>query len=310
MIKIKNIKIGKILGKGGNGEVYNATYNNKEYALKVIWIKDNEIEYNTEYSHWREIESLKTLSKLYPSFFKKVYDVDIIKEGEKTFIRMLMTKMDTTFDKIILKLTDKEKYDCYIQIIYCIYLMSSNGYFHRDLGDTNIGVNYTDTKYLTIFGKKINTNGIHIMIHDFGEAFNKKFSETLSNNKSAPNDLLDKIYSSYNYSSFIKYYKIKTDIYNHFLETKCKILPEENLIIDKYLNKNIISKSNISFHKKIIYQLLFTEKFEKAVLSEKKIKFEKFIDMNSYIPKPIILLIYKNLENPKLIVEKMIELRT
>ena len=76
-ISLDNYKIEKELGSGMIGTTYLVELNLKKYALKIEKISPENLEPNTKYQEWREIEFSEKFGNLYPEQFITLYSYDI-----------------------------------------------------------------------------------------------------------------------------------------------------------------------------------------------------------------------------------------
>lgn len=185
MSVLHKYKILKELGNGMNGTTYLASHNNKKYALKIEKIFEKDIKKSTSSPTWREIEFCKYMNKKYPDQFLTLYEHEIINNCEheqkfsidiKTFKKSVQNTLieknkstfcsvkvyslvDTTLRKLKDNLTDKEAMSIMVQVANIVYILHEHGYTHNDLHLDNIGVKYTDKKYITILGKQVPTYG-------------------------------------------------------------------------------------------------------------------------------------------------------
>ncbi len=75
----------------------------------------------------------------------------------------------------------KEFNALFLQILYIIYILDSNGYHHNDLHGFNIGITHTKEKYINILNKKIPTYGNYIQLIDFDKVIHKKYYKNYPN---------------------------------------------------------------------------------------------------------------------------------
>ena len=201
-MSIDDYKIIKKLGKGIYGTTFLVKNNNKKYAMKIEKILESDIPKSYKSTFWREIEFAKRMGTKYPDHFMTLYDYDIVhdckyrnsiasyldKKAKEKFqelidspycSRKIYSIVDTTFDKYISKLTSKNQiYSIAIQLCYIGYLMFKNGYTHNDLHFGNIGIVFTDKKYIKVFDRKIPTFGILVQLIDYGLVKHKKYKLT------------------------------------------------------------------------------------------------------------------------------------
>jgi hypothetical protein len=201
-MSIDDYKIIKILGSGVFGTTYLVKKGKMKYALKIEKILPNEVKDDLSSPVWRDIDFAKTLGNKYPDFFMKIYDYDIIDEckheqkypeyiqyfskelqeslderkNSSFCSRKIYSLIDTTFQNLVSKLKDQNQiYSIVTQICYAIYLMHKEGYTHNDLHSGNIGIIYTDKKFIKIFDENIPTFGYQVTFIDYGYALHNKF---------------------------------------------------------------------------------------------------------------------------------------
>lgn len=191
-----NYKIIKKLGYGRKGTVFLVKKDNKEYALKIEHIFEEDIKKNRSSQTWREINFAKKMYKLNPTHFMKLIDYDFIDNCTYTQInphkdviikgtyydklysstfcsRKMYSLIDTTFKEALPKMSDKQIYSALIQLFYIVELIHKNNFVHGDLKGGNVGVIYTNKKYIKIYGKNVPTNGIIVQLLDYGSVLNK-----------------------------------------------------------------------------------------------------------------------------------------
>lgn len=199
-IDLKTIKPLKKLGNGLHATVYLVTYNNQNYALKVLKIFNNKINKNSQI--WNELDLYKYIDKLKPidqSFFTKLYYYKIYYDCNKhkytkelyvnnnksnICIKYLQDyKGDTTLSSYIENnlLSNIELYSLILQLCHIQLILFKNGYSHGDLHLDNIMINKTNKKYFKLLNKKIYFNGLQISIIDYGSVFHKKFNNIKKN---------------------------------------------------------------------------------------------------------------------------------
>ena len=69
---IDKYKIIKELGNGMVGTTWLVTLNKKKYALKIEKISEENLEFNTKYPEWREIDFSEKFGNNYPEQFVKL----------------------------------------------------------------------------------------------------------------------------------------------------------------------------------------------------------------------------------------------
>jgi len=197
-MSVDKYKIIKKLDVGGFGTIYLVKKDKKEYALKIEKILEEEVKKDLSSPVWREIDFATNLGNLYPDQFMKLYDYDIIdeckhyqeytgqKKEKKEYMenrikskycsRKIYSLIDITLKELIPKLKNQnEIYSIIIQISYAIYLMNNHGYTHNDLHTGNIGIIFTNKKYIKIFNEDIPTYGYQVNIIDYGLVLHHNF---------------------------------------------------------------------------------------------------------------------------------------
>lgn len=187
---ILNINIQTKLGEGKQGKVFlglDKSNSYKKYAVKISKI------FYTNYlkSYLREIKFANLMYAKYPDHFLKLYDYEfefnnhtILKlydfDTNKTYLLTIWSLIDLTLKELInswYTFNYKIYFDLFIQIIYCAYLINNEGYVHRDLKTENIGLVYTNKKYIDILGTIIPTHGFIVKIIDYGKVIKSKFAK-------------------------------------------------------------------------------------------------------------------------------------
>lgn len=205
-MSLDKYKIIKKIDSGDFGTIYLVKKDKKEYALKIEKILEEEVKEDLSSPVWREIDFSNNLGNLYPDQFMQIYDYDIIDECKhdqeypgimkdpikdkhkyvkiymenriksKYCSRKIYSLIDIELRKLIPKLKNQnEIYSIVIQICYAIYLMNKHGYTHNDLHNGNIGIIYTNKKYIKIFDEDIPTYGYQVNIIDYGLILHHKF---------------------------------------------------------------------------------------------------------------------------------------
>lgn len=212
MSKIDKYEIIKNLGSGMFGDTYLVKYNNKEYAMKIENIIEEEINKDLSSPIWREIEFATTMHKECPNHIMKLYEYDIIenckhkhkkqykndflynlenvnnkiyyknKMNSKYCSRMIYSLVDTTMENIVKELYKKPQevwYSLFIQYFYVMYCLYKKGYTHNDIHFGNIGIIYTTHKTIKVFKEyKIPTYGLQLVLIDYGRVLNEKYTFT------------------------------------------------------------------------------------------------------------------------------------
>ena len=328
-------KTKKILGKGMNGIVYLATdNNNNQYALKIQQIMPNNLKKDFSSLMWREIYFANVMNKKYPNHFMQLFDYNFdencnyhhsfngfhfkledLPKNQQTYYKKLFASpycciklwsfVDTTLHNL-LNTWKTFYYDIYfdfvIQIIYIIYLINKEGFFHNDLHQKNIGLKKTNIKYITIFNKNIPTHGYFIQAIDFELNLHKKYKlKNWEKIKLAnDNDIFTLLnLALFDFADFIHFYKnIKINVFQKFI-----ISNDDEKLLSPLLPNDILTKENHHFLINILYKLLFYEKYQKNLLGN---KFTKSIPPKFYIPLDCILFIIKHIYYPEKILKFLI----
>lgn len=206
-INFDEVKTIKKIGAGMYGTTYLASYNNKQYTLKIqhILSKDRVESYKNQM--WREIDLYQYINKLKPDeqqFFVKLYGYQIydncnhIQErsfklsDENSSFSLKLKKLDsskwclkylidylgnTTLEQYLIKnyISVQKKIIFILQIIKIVLTLYKGGYSHGDLHLKNIMVTNTNKKYFMLNNYKIPFNGIQLVAIDYGEVINEKF---------------------------------------------------------------------------------------------------------------------------------------
>ena len=199
---IDKMKIISRLGNGMSGSVSRVSLKKKEYALKIEKIAEKyALKKNLASREWREIEFSLNMANKHPDQFMTLYKYDVVdncthvqeypnelkkypvylqkiftKKNNSTYcIRKVYSLVDTVLKDVIRRLTVKQIYSMIAQTTYIIYLMKEYGYTHNDFHTQNIGVVYTDTKYMKIMDIKIPLFGYQYQAIDYGMVLHKKY---------------------------------------------------------------------------------------------------------------------------------------
>jgi serine/threonine protein kinase len=196
-------KIIKELGRGLYGIVYLVEYKGQKYALKRQKILESHLEKNYKSKAWRELDFVNYTSQ-FPNFFLKLYKYQFIENCEhnnknktkrvplneieyfnsvknsKWCVEFMYELKDGLLSKLLKKLSLNETYSMLIQVIYAIYLIQKEGYYHTDICPQNIMYTNTNVTHLKILDFHIPTFGFIYTIIDYGEVVHFKYdlSET------------------------------------------------------------------------------------------------------------------------------------
>ena len=207
MINFEEIEIIKEIGAGVNGTTYLVKYKNKDYAMKIQHILDEDRIVDFNKALWRELEPynyIETLKKEDQYFFARLYGYNIYdqckhiqkrffrKKKENTQIRNLK-KLDEsdwcvkylmdfkgtqTLKEFINKknLSIYQIYSIMLQICKIIYVLYEGGYSHNDLHLDNIMITPTKKKTFNLMNRRIPYNGYQISAIDYGNILHKKYN--------------------------------------------------------------------------------------------------------------------------------------
>lgn len=203
---MESLKVIKKLGSGVIGTTYLVLIKNKQYVCKIEKILEEDIQYDTSKSLWREIEFSKFASQ-YPNHFMQLKSWEIVSGCEHVqpppppFIKgkhrkFLINKnksdycskllyspvLDGTlndFYKEINKKPNNNKfYSMICQCTYSISLLISNGYIHRDLHPWNIMYKKTTAKTIKLGNITVPTYGLQWFLIDYGLILHKDFDRS------------------------------------------------------------------------------------------------------------------------------------
>ena len=336
MVSFENIKISnKIIGRGMNGTVYLVKDNkNKKYAMKIQQIMPKDVKESLATNMWREIYFAQTIAKKYPDHFMQLYDHKInnscthkqsweefnfeskdLPKAQQTYYKKLFASphcsiklwsyVDTTLDNLLHSWKTFHSdiyYDFLIQMIYIVYLMSREGFFHNDFHGKNIGLTKTNKKYITVLNKKINTHGYLVQAIDYELNLHKNYKLLGWQKVKLTND--NDIFTIINLLLFdfadLKHYYKDVDIKEF---NAIKIAKEDEKLLLGYLKNLDLSKENYNFLLQILFKLIFYEKYERIILGD---KFTKAIPPRLYVPMNVILYMIVHIYEPLNILKYLI----
>lgn len=329
---IDDCKIIKELGQGMVGITYLVELDSVKYALKVEKIPESHVlaRSDTRYSEWREIEFSEQFGNKYPEQFIKLYVWDIQtncyysnpnnfshlprevqtrlqeKLDSKLCIRKLYSLVDTDLSKIIKTLDKKQIYSLIIQTAHIIWLLSTEGYSHNDLHQNNIGVIYTEKKYIDILDSRIPvpTYGNIFVALDFGNMTKDTWELTEYEKKIKSKDTIRIL------TKLIKY-ESKFDIGPEQIQTN-KLLSTKEINQDKMdilkqtrewddINQYIFDSNPDD--KIILFQILYPEIFQQIFFGD---NFSQVIKLIYLIDIDDIIYFMKNKSNLKKIIKYFI----
>jgi serine/threonine protein kinase len=327
MSKLDKITIGKYIAKGMMGTIYIATdEKGNKYAYKIGKILPKEVKKSLESEYWRENDFAENLSNKYPDQFMHLYDSkienncthtqnfsgfdftmnDLPKSQQNYYKKLekspycsikLWSLIDGDLKNLLSKnkLSEKEFYDIYIQIVYIVYLMNKNGYYHNDFHPGNIGYVKTNKKTIDILGHKIPTHGYLIKAIDFGLVLHKKYPMSKSWREKYEND--NDLFTVVNLLSInLQNKKLNWD---KWWNSDKKISKEEKEILKDYMPNHKLNKDNTKFFYKKLSKLLhynISDEKMKGVKIPYLIPLDKilYVIKNIYEPKKVLLYLIKN----------------
>jgi serine/threonine protein kinase len=211
MSALDKYEIIKKLGSGSFGDTFLVKYKDKQYAMKIENVIEEEIKKDLSSPIWREIEFARTMHKECPNHIMKLYEYDIIENckhkhnikdqisndsfrpNPKKFQEYYDKKMNSTYcfrtiyslvdvtirqyKKELIKQPQEVWYSLFIQYFYVTYCLHKKEYSHSDLHLDNIGIVFTKDKTMTVFKKYvIPTFGMKLVLMDYGLVLNKKYA--------------------------------------------------------------------------------------------------------------------------------------
>ena len=203
----RKIKIIKKLGAGMLGTVYLIEYDNKQYAMKIQKILEEEKTQNIKFPIWRELLFYKDVNKMpgeAQKFFSKLYGYKIVENCKHKQVRLkdipkilkvheYFKKMNesnicivfiidykgstTLYDFLQFNLSIKQIYSILLQVCNIILLLSDMKYSHNDLHPGNIMIHRTNDKTFEIMGHQIPYHGLQLVAIDYGSVSNEKYAK-------------------------------------------------------------------------------------------------------------------------------------
>jgi len=144
--------------------------------------------------------------------------------------------------------------------------MDRHGYFHHDFHTSNIGLKKTNEKYINILGKNIPTHGYFVQAIYYGLVLHNKYilKEQEKNALKYDNDLSAILFILI----FDTYFSILTNKFKNInIYADIKINKQDKQLLECFLEKITLNnkwcKNNKTFLLKILYKILFFEKYER-----------------------------------------------
>jgi len=282
---IEDYKIIKELGSGMYGTVYLVEKDGKKYALKIGHILEKDLNKDLSSPLWREIEFMTNFTNNNPDQFMQLIEYDVVnrcdhvqkyaslmrKSKEKHLIalskspycsRQILNLIDVSMEKINFSENLNLNYSLVVQVLYAVYLMHKAGYVHLDLHLANIGVKYTDRKYVKIFGKDVPTFGHQVQLLDFGFVLNKKYKMNKEEQEMFKLGMDKEFLSAFSVLviEMGKVYEMAPKNYTFEYGLKKFKETEENNLLEHF-----VEDEGLRF---VLYQLMYPVKFQKSMLGE------------------------------------------
>lgn len=276
-------KIIREIGRGKDGIVYLVEKDNKNYAMKKEKIHPK---------IKREIDFFQSFANKYPEYFNQLIEYDIEGNYSRKIYDWIPNFMSNT------KLSLKEYYSIFIQLIHILHLLNKNGYVYLDVHPGNIGLVKTNNKFITINGKNVPTFGNLVKLIDFSNILHIKYPMTDKEKYIYKMGLEKEILLGLGNLSFDMTPLFKQWPKNfEYTEVLNKI--KENL---EYQDLKKYSRND-----KVIFDLfsiLYPEKFQRILF---KNNFKKTIPIKKNIPVVDIINIVKNYNNYNRLINYFIE---
>lgn len=282
---IEDYKIIRELGSGMYGTVYLVEKDGKKYALKIGHILEKDLNKDLSSPLWREIEFMTNFTNNNPDQFMQLIEYDVVnrcehvqkyaslmrKSKEKHLIalskspycsRQILNLIDVSMEKINFSENINLNYSLVVQVLYAVYLMHKAGYVHLDLHLANIGVKYTDRKYVKIFGKDVPTFGHQVQLLDFGFVLNKKYKMNKEEQEMFKLGMDKEFLSAFSVLviEMGKVYEMAPKNYTFEYGLKKFKETEENNLLEHF-----VEDEGLRF---ILYQLMYPVKFQKSMFGE------------------------------------------
>lgn len=205
---MESTKVIKKLGHGVMGTTYLVMIGKKKYVAKIEKILESDIHYDITKQLWREIEFSKFTSQypdhfmtlkswcimdkcehiqpMPPKFIEGKWREELIEINSSPYCSKLLYEpvLDGTLSEFP-KTNHKKFYSMMCQCFYFLWLLSNNGFRHRDAHSGNIMYKYTDKKTIKLGNIIVPTFGLQWYLIDYGLILHKSFgklSEKDSNN--------------------------------------------------------------------------------------------------------------------------------
>lgn len=284
MSKLDKYEVIKKLGAGMFGDTFLVKHKDKQYAMKVENMPEEEIKNKDLASPiWREIEFATKMHKECPNHIMKLYEYDIIenckhqhtkryksdslyekdeyyenKMNSPFCLRMIYSLVDTSLEdyiKILIKKPQEVWYSIFIQFFYVIYCLHKHGYTHNDIHGGNIGFVFTKNKTITVFKDKvIPTFGLKLVLLDYGRVLHEKYD--MSGKYYLKNEKQDYEYNmKYECHRMIGAYFYYNEDFNKINNKLKKIKPLNR----EYINFQLISNSFLGYN---INEMLNRNKYD------------------------------------------------
>ncbi len=329
----QHYKIIKKLGEGLNGSVYlvEDLTNHKKYAYKIQKIFENDLLDNYQSLVVRQLDFYEHIIKKYPKQFMDIidyyitkdcthqpdYNISLIPKGykervikrseSKICVHFIYSLIDNTIIDYILswkKFDYKKFYSLFLQILYIIYILDSNGYHHNDLHGFNIGIVHTNEEYINILDKKIPTYNTNIQIIDYDKVVHKKYftnNPNLEENYRYSSDFVSLLRSLIVTALYFPLFKKYKNIDPKSVKAKCYIPTKYKNLMNEDLNHIPVNERNggtyiINMLQISLYKLYFPYIYQKNVLQVDPVKIIypisiqdiKFIVQNLYDPEKVL----------------------
>lgn len=181
IIFIKQVKIKSRLISGENGVVYLVTYKGTKSVLKIEYM--NSCDYSNmmlriqrDFRNW--ISSLNSRDKLY---FMDTYKYALRENNKKILVNsileykngIMLNSFNRKYNSIDKRKSIPKLTSVFIEIMYLLFIMQNDGWYHNDLHSRNIICSPTKKPYLQLDlpnrqNIKIKSNGYTVAAIDYG----------------------------------------------------------------------------------------------------------------------------------------------